>query len=70
VDLGGEAVGWKPFDLGVGVEEGAIDSVGCRAEDSVKSNSAWHSFFLSVVVFVLVVGNRSPFDIMTNGRMQ
>jgi hypothetical protein len=51
VDFAGEAVGGEPLDLGIGIEEGAIDSFGCGTQYAVKSDCAWHSFVFSCVCF-------------------
>src|SRR5215475_9867107 len=35
-NLGGEAVGRKPFDHRVRIEEGTVDPLRCRTQDAVK----------------------------------
>jgi hypothetical protein len=46
VNLARKAVGWKPFGHCVGIEECAIDFLGCRTEYSVKPDGACgHDYF-------------------------
>jgi len=38
INFGSESVRRKPFDHGIGVEEGAIDAFGFGAKDAMKFN--------------------------------
>jgi len=40
MDSAREAIGWKPFRQGIGLEESAIDLLGLGAKDTVEANAA------------------------------
>jgi hypothetical protein len=47
MNLAGESVWRKPFSHGVGIQEGPIDFLRCRAEYPVKADGiGWHSFIV------------------------
>jgi hypothetical protein len=54
----GKAIRRKPFCHGISVEEGSIDSLRRRLQDTVKADSIWHECwsFLDVTLMIFQIG--------------
>jgi hypothetical protein len=60
MDLARESVWWEPLDHRIGVDERAVDSVGCGPQHSMKLNGVRHDLLLNGTHRAIFILNVRP----------